>query len=84
MPIVQTRAVEKHFSEGRESVPVLKGIDCLLPVVRQVRFDPHLFQQPHRDTLVDGVVLHQEHPRTQEGIACSRLSGRHDRIHSSL
>ena len=27
MPIVQTRAVEKHFSEGRESVPVLKGID---------------------------------------------------------
>src|SRR5687768_754424 len=27
MNIIQTRSVEKHFSEGRESVPVLKGID---------------------------------------------------------
>ena len=27
MTIVRATAVEKHFSEGRESVPVLKGID---------------------------------------------------------
>lgn len=27
MTIIQARAVEKHFAEGRESVPVLKGID---------------------------------------------------------
>ncbi|HET7434546.1 MAG TPA: ABC transporter ATP-binding protein [Thermoanaerobaculia bacterium] len=27
MPILQTRAVEKHFQEGRETIAVLKGID---------------------------------------------------------
>ena len=27
MTIIQARSVEKHFAEGRESVPVLKGID---------------------------------------------------------
>ncbi len=27
MPILQTRGVEKHFQEGRETIPVLRGID---------------------------------------------------------
>lgn len=27
MPILETRRVEKHFQEGRETIPVLRGID---------------------------------------------------------